>query len=250
MNPSEQQALQDRLADLAETAKTYVRGGDNYRATIILRATHLPDGDVVVTDDTDDKINAALARRFGTPSSSLPSSQGVHPAVSPAAQSEETLRVMHAKKQGAADGFQAGWHAALARIKMGDGANELGALCPEFPYRQCAKCDDPEHEHGDHGFRDHEFVLFVGHCGACGDRVGAAEMCRACERKYAETAASSPAGAGWQPEAVELAKRVTCNEHAMGILCVPCHAEGRGCLRACAAANDWPLPPAPVVEHT
>ena len=40
------------------------------------------------------------------------------------------LRIDHARKQGAADGFQTGWHAALKRIIEGDSAQELGELVP------------------------------------------------------------------------------------------------------------------------
>lgn len=42
----------------------------------------------------------------------------------------EALRIAHARKQGAADGFQQGWHAALARIRAGDALDELIALVP------------------------------------------------------------------------------------------------------------------------
>lgn len=42
------------------------------------------------------------------------------------------LRVEHARKQGAADGFQQGWHGALTRVKEGDALEELLALVPEF----------------------------------------------------------------------------------------------------------------------
>jgi hypothetical protein len=40
------------------------------------------------------------------------------------------LRVEHARKQGAADGFQAGWHAALRRVADGDDIAELTSLVP------------------------------------------------------------------------------------------------------------------------
>lgn len=41
------------------------------------------------------------------------------------------LRVEHARMQGSADGFQIGWHAALARIKDGDSIADLARLVPE-----------------------------------------------------------------------------------------------------------------------
>lgn len=44
--------------------------------------------------------------------------------------SSEALRIAHARKQGAADGFQHGWHAALARLRAGDSLDELTALVP------------------------------------------------------------------------------------------------------------------------
>ena len=40
------------------------------------------------------------------------------------------IALPHARKQGAADGFQRGWHAALARVSQGDDATELSALVP------------------------------------------------------------------------------------------------------------------------
>ncbi len=52
----QREAIHDALANLCEQAKTHVRDADHYRATIILRATHLPDGDVVVTDDLQEKV--------------------------------------------------------------------------------------------------------------------------------------------------------------------------------------------------
>lgn len=60
----EQQRIQDAIADLAEDAKRVLRGSEHYRATVLLRTTHVPDGDVVVTDDAPEKIFAALQRRF------------------------------------------------------------------------------------------------------------------------------------------------------------------------------------------
>lgn len=40
------------------------------------------------------------------------------------------LQIQHARKQGDADGFQKGWHAALTRIREGDSTDELIALVP------------------------------------------------------------------------------------------------------------------------
>lgn len=48
---------------------------------------------------------------------------------------EMELRLAHARKQGAADGFQQGWHAALQRIREGDKIHDLAELVP--------KCDEP-----------------------------------------------------------------------------------------------------------
>jgi hypothetical protein len=42
----------------------------------------------------------------------------------------ESLAVDHARKQGAADGFQQGWHAALTRINHGDNIEDLRRLVP------------------------------------------------------------------------------------------------------------------------
>ena len=46
---------------------------------------------------------------------------------------DESLRVMHARKQGAADGFQQGWHAVLKRLREGDPLDELSELVPRPP---------------------------------------------------------------------------------------------------------------------
>jgi hypothetical protein len=43
------------------------------------------------------------------------------------------LSEQHAKKQGAADGFQQGWHAALDRVVRGDRIADLRALIPHGP---------------------------------------------------------------------------------------------------------------------
>lgn len=48
---------------------------------------------------------------------------------------EMELRLAHARKQGAADGFQQGWHAALQRMREGDKIHDLAELVP--------KCDEP-----------------------------------------------------------------------------------------------------------
>lgn len=45
-------------------------------------------------------------------------------------ESHQNLRVAHARKQGAVDGFQQGWHAALKRIQQGDSAHDLRELLP------------------------------------------------------------------------------------------------------------------------
>lgn len=46
--------------------------------------------------------------------------------------SADTLAVIHARKQGAADGFQEGWHGALERVCEGDSAAALAELVPEY----------------------------------------------------------------------------------------------------------------------
>lgn len=43
----------------------------------------------------------------------------------------EGVALPHARKQANAEGFQKGWHAALARIRHGDSAEELAAICPQ-----------------------------------------------------------------------------------------------------------------------
>lgn len=45
----------------------------------------------------------------------------------------ESIRVMHARAQGGANGFQTGWQAALSRVMDGDAASELVALVPTPP---------------------------------------------------------------------------------------------------------------------
>lgn len=62
---TERQNIHDRLVELAEEAKRSVRGGAQYRATVLLRAPHLPDGDVIVTDDQDEAIIAAVQKASG-----------------------------------------------------------------------------------------------------------------------------------------------------------------------------------------
>lgn len=64
-------------------------------------------------------------------------------------QAEEPLRVAHARKQGAADGFQDGWHAALTRISDGDGVNSLRELIPSPPAAHCATCGHVIFDDGD-----------------------------------------------------------------------------------------------------
>ena len=44
----------------------------------------------------------------------------------------ESIFVSHARKQGAADGFQQGWHAALHRVREGDKIHDLAELVPQF----------------------------------------------------------------------------------------------------------------------
>lgn len=47
-------------------------------------------------------------------------------------QMDESLRVQHARMQGAADGFQEGWQSALKRVREGDDPLELARLVPRF----------------------------------------------------------------------------------------------------------------------
>lgn len=56
LTAAEREHIHDAIVELAERAKRLVRGSDHYRATVILRATHLPDGDVIVSDDQQDKV--------------------------------------------------------------------------------------------------------------------------------------------------------------------------------------------------
>jgi hypothetical protein len=44
VTPAERLRIQDFVADCAEDAKRAVKGGAQYRATVLLRAPHLPDG--------------------------------------------------------------------------------------------------------------------------------------------------------------------------------------------------------------
>lgn len=64
MTPAERQRIQDEIGDLAEQAKRLVRGSDHYRATVILRAPHLPDGDVVVSDDLQAEVLATVQHKW------------------------------------------------------------------------------------------------------------------------------------------------------------------------------------------
>lgn len=62
------------------------------------------------------------------------SDEPIAPSPVPARQPEDghwLLRVEHARKQGAADGFQDGWHAALTRVGEGDSVFDLVALVPK-----------------------------------------------------------------------------------------------------------------------
>lgn len=59
------EAIRNEIADALERLKTLLKGGENYKATCLLRAPHLPDGDVLVTEDTDDAIIAAVERSRG-----------------------------------------------------------------------------------------------------------------------------------------------------------------------------------------
>ena len=48
---------------------------------------------------------------------------------------DESMRVIHARRQGEADGFQKGWHACLKRVCEGDQIDELSSLVPDPPSR-------------------------------------------------------------------------------------------------------------------
>lgn len=61
----ESDRIRNRLANLCQEAKQSVKGGEQYKATMLLRAPHLPDGDVLVTDDDDAEILKAVRRRAG-----------------------------------------------------------------------------------------------------------------------------------------------------------------------------------------
>jgi hypothetical protein len=64
LTTEQQAAIQEAIADMAEAAKRLLRGPDHYRATVILRATHLPNGDVVVTDDLQDRVLSVVTTRW------------------------------------------------------------------------------------------------------------------------------------------------------------------------------------------
>lgn len=63
----ERDRIRNRLATLCQEAKESVKDGERYHATILLRAPHLADGDVLVTDDDDTAILNAIRRRAGMP---------------------------------------------------------------------------------------------------------------------------------------------------------------------------------------
>lgn len=77
------------------------------------------------------KIDTIRARQAAKPKHSpLPAAPSSSTGAVPLPQEEESTFVAHARKQGAADGFQQGWHAALQRIREGDKADELAAAVP------------------------------------------------------------------------------------------------------------------------
>lgn len=77
---------------------------------------------------------------------------------------------MHARKQGAADGFQEGWHAALQRTSQGDDVNALRDLVPT-PRTQptCPRC-----------FNQSLVTIIEGELGHENHEL----MCRACETSF------------------------------------------------------------------
>lgn len=83
--------------------------------------------DLAILSDADNHNAQAAARQIREWAKVLAAlvSQEAEPP-----QESESLRVMHARTQGAANGFQQGWHAALKRVRDGDAADDLAALVP------------------------------------------------------------------------------------------------------------------------
>lgn len=59
------EAIRNEIADALESLKRLLKSGDQYKATCVLRAPHLPDGDVVVSEDSAPEIIKAVERSFG-----------------------------------------------------------------------------------------------------------------------------------------------------------------------------------------
>lgn len=76
LTPQESADIREFIADCAEKAKTAVKGGKQCKATVILRAPHLPDGDVIVTEDAPASILAAIRRKFPEADRCIPGSPG------------------------------------------------------------------------------------------------------------------------------------------------------------------------------
>jgi hypothetical protein len=120
-------AIADVLGDPFDfSSSAVVVGADQQLIAKVLRLAHWEPGDDLQALRTRLACIGAAAVDF---SLALPD-----PGVG-ADQQERTylywqLRVEHARKQGAADGFQAGWHAALRRVADGDDIAELTSLVP------------------------------------------------------------------------------------------------------------------------
>lgn len=87
-------------------------------------------------EEPQDEVDAAYDRAIIDARQAIGRLFHAAPAEPPAraaAPQEISRRVMHARKQGAADGFQQGWRAALSRIKQGDVVADLLALIPHGP---------------------------------------------------------------------------------------------------------------------
>lgn len=64
LDPGEITAIRDEIAYILEGCKKLLKTGSQYKATCLLRAPHLPDGDVVVSEDSAPEIIAAIQRSF------------------------------------------------------------------------------------------------------------------------------------------------------------------------------------------
>lgn len=92
----------------------------------------------------------------------------------------ESLRVMHARRQGAADGFQEGWHAALTRIRQGDSLADLD-LVPDSASHYRERAEQAERERAALAQQVEKLAKYRGGEWAGHAKDCAAALCADCE---------------------------------------------------------------------